>query len=565
MDETGTRPDEVRAVGGQAGAMAAIVMLIMQLLWRLDWSATAVPAFPEIVVTAIARLTPLDLFATITESVGSVAKNTLFVAVLIGIIGVGSSTGMLIERRMHRRQPPNAFVAFSLALVAAAMFWLVAAVLVFPLAHLGIFALDSRNTEPILTQTAVTFAVFGVLLGTLLARARRVNAIIRSQPTAIASRRRAMAGGFWILAGVAWLARITWRLLNPATVATASGPTTAELVDRQQQLNAGVQASPPPSPSPSPRATPAVASQTVDFAGLESTRELTPLLTPISTFYKVSKNIADPQVPAEKWSLSVGGLVAKELTFTYEQLRQRPTVRKITTLCCISNELNGDLIGTGEWTGFPLRDLLDEAGVDLSKTVDIRLFCADDYEDSFPLAVALDPDTLVVTELNGLPLNADHGFPCRLIVPNIYGMKNVKWLERIEAVDKDFLGFWETRGWSDEAICQIWGRIDVPRASDEVAAGQAIAAGLAAAGHRGIYRVEVSLDDGASWAAATLEPPLNEPFTWVRWAFPFEAAPGEQTLTIRAIDGEGAVMDEQRRPPLPDGATGWPTRTFTVV
>jgi len=366
-----------------------------------------------------------------------------------------------------------------------------------------------------------------------------------------------------MLAGLAGLGRLTWRLLQPADEGGDDGPTTAALVERQQQLNAGSKPSPAADATSDDAATKRI-DVVDDFAALERSSGLTPLLTPVSEFYKVSKNIADPRVPAEKWTLTVGGLVAKGLTLTYDQLRQRPVLRKITTLCCISNELNGDLISTGEWTGFPLRDLLDEAGVDLTKTADIRLLCADDYEESFPLAVALDPDTLVVTELNGQPLDADHGFPCRLIVPNIYGMKNVKWLERIEAVNQDILGFWETRGWSDEATCQIWGRIDFPRAGDEVAAGPTVAAGVAAAGHRGIFRVEVSLDGGATWAASTLEPPLNEPFTWVRWAFPFEAQPGEQTLTIRAIDGDGAVMDEMQRPPLPDGATGWPSRTFTV-
>ncbi|MBA3641261.1 MAG: molybdopterin-binding oxidoreductase, partial [Acidobacteria bacterium] len=117
---------------------------------------------------------------------------------------------------------------------------------------------------------------------------------------------------------------------------------------------------------------------------------------------------------------------------------------------------------------------------------------------------------------------------------------------------------------SDPAICQIWGRIDYPGDGDDLAAGPALAAGVAVAGHRSIFRVELSLDDGATWTAAQLEPALNEPFTWVRWALPFDAQPGEHTMTLRATDSEGTVMDERRRPPLPDGATGWPTRTFNV-
>jgi hypothetical protein len=172
---------------------------------------------------------------------------------------------------------------------------------------------------------------------------------------------------------------------------------------------------------------------------------------------------------------------------------------------------------------------------------------------------------MVVVAMNGEPLPPDHGYPARVIVPPIYGMKNVKWVERIEAVDIDFKGYWQTRGWSDPAPYQIWGRIDTPRGGDKVEAGPAMAAGLASAGDRGISRVEISLDGGQTWADASLEPALNAPFTWVRWVFPFQATPGRHELWLRATDGAGTVAPEERRPPLPDGATGWPRRTFQVV
>ena len=144
---------------------------------------------------------------------------------------------------------------------------------------------------------------------------------------------------------------------------------------------------------------------------------------------------------------------------------------------------------------FPLRELLEEAGVD-PKAVDIVFRAADGYDDSIPLAQAMHPTTLLVTGMNGEPLPPDHGFPARLIVPPIYGMKNVKWVERIEAVDHDYQGYWQTRGWSDPAPYQIWGRIDTPAQGEQIPAGPAVAAGVAAAGNRGIYRVEISLDEG---------------------------------------------------------------------
>jgi DMSO/TMAO reductase YedYZ molybdopterin-dependent catalytic subunit len=300
-----------------------------------------------------------------------------------------------------------------------------------------------------------------------------------------------------------------------------------------------------------------------EFNQLEAEGHLTPVLTATDDFYHVSKNLSDPEVDEKKWSLKVTGLVDKELELSYDDLVARATQTKITTLCCISNELNGDLISTAQWQGFSLADLLNEAGVK-PEAVDIKLHAADDYEDSFPVARGMDPDTIVVTGMNGEPLRDDHGYPCRLIVPGIFGMKNVKWLDRIELVDENFMGYWQTRGWSDTAENQIWGRIDYPDDGDKLDAGQITAAGVASAGDRGIARVEVTLDDGKTWTDATLEPSINPPFTWVRWSYTFNGTPGKYTLKIRPTDGTGQVATEVGRPPLPDGATGWPRRKFEV-
>ncbi len=299
------------------------------------------------------------------------------------------------------------------------------------------------------------------------------------------------------------------------------------------------------------------------FAELEAEGKLTPVITSVADFYHVSKNISDPVVDGTSWSLTIDGKVAKPMSFSYDDIVARAKTQNITTLACISNELNGDLAGTAEWTGLPLRELLEEAGVDPS-TVDIVFRAADGYDDSIPLAQAMHPTTLLVTGMNGEPLRPDHGFPARLIVPPIYGMKNVKWVERIEAVDHDYQGYWQTRGWSDPAPYQIWGRIDTPSSGDEIPAGPAVAAGVASAGDRGIFRVEISLDEGATWADATLEPSINPDFTWVRWVFPFEATGPAVNILMRATDGEGNVAPEEQNPPLPDGATGWPQRSARV-
>jgi DMSO/TMAO reductase YedYZ molybdopterin-dependent catalytic subunit len=571
----------------QAGAVAALAMLAVQLLWRLMGSSTGVQAFPELVVAALARLTPLGVFGFATETFGSLAQNTLFVAVMIGIVAVGAEAGGIagslaergeLRRRRFRRIISGLFVAGTL--------WLFVSAAILPVANLGFFGRDTRHQAEILFQLVATFGLYGITWAWLTTPRRTVPGATSTE--ALVSRRdtlrQAVVGGgaMALLTGVGLM---SWRLMrspssgdraaseeaakrilaNARARSAASGAGEAGSKDSAQ----GAVGEQPPAAKSLTSETPAAGgnrgtpSAGGTFAALDAAGHLTPALTSVSDFYHVSKNISDPTVDGDGWTLTVTGLVDQPLKLTYEDLASRATTRKITTLCCISNELNGDLISTAEWQGLPLRDLLKQAGVK-SSVVDLKFHAADDYEDSIPLARGLDPDTLLVVGMNGEPLPPDHGYPARVIVPGIYGMKNVKWLERIEAVDEDFKGYWQTRGWSDPAPNQIWGRIDFPGGGDDLASGPAVAAGVASAGDRGVQLVEVSLDDGSSWRDALLETPLNPPFTWVRWALPFDARPGKHQMVVRITDGTGTVASEEPRPPLPDGATGWPRRTVNV-
>jgi DMSO/TMAO reductase YedYZ molybdopterin-dependent catalytic subunit len=546
-----------------AGALAATIMVATQLAWRLLGSNDAsAPSLPEIVVSAIARLTPLSVFGAATETYGSLAKKTLFVSVLVGIILAGALAGR-VAGRMARDGGFAVRLRASgiIATVAGAAVGLV----VLPIAHLGVFAAGSSRTGAILLQLAVTLAIFAVawaiLAGPAFARQQGVSA--SGQPL---SRRSAIAGFAWTgsaLAAATATAIGAWRIVTPRddTPATREAPDAATrdiVATERAQAAPAADASPAATPQPAPANGPFAA-----FDALEAEGRLTPVLTEVGDFYHVSKNLFDPTVSDRGWALTITGLVEQELRLNLQQLTQRATTAKITTLMCISNTLNGEYVGTARWTGVPLADLLAEAGVK-PEGIEIKLHAADDYEESFPIAFGFDPDTLVVVGMNDAPLTDSHGFPARIIVPGIYGMKNVKWVDRIEVISTDFLGYWQTRGWSDPAIPQIWGRIDTP-ASGKIDAGPQVAAGVAAAGDRDISRVEVSLDDGTTWADAQLEPAINAPFTWVRWMFPFEAVSGEKyRLRMRATDGKGDVMLQEIADPLPDGATGWPLRVFEV-
>lgn len=578
---TAERPVTDRA--GSAGALAATIMLAAQLLWRLAGSAdNVVQAFPEFIVAAIARLTPLSVFGTITETYGSLAKKSLFLAVLVGVILIGMAGGRAAARLTRSTSFASRLVASGAVAVALLG---VTGLVVLPIAYLGIFATRSSYTGEIVVQLVVTFAIYALAWAVFAAPAFRKGAAPMSDPNAV-TRRHALARATWTgsaLAAAAVTGVSAWRIVAPASEAPGGGETDAPAdttrgIIATQRARQGYEATAAPE-TPTPAETPQAsaprdeaalmqdATATGDpfatFEALEAEGRLTPLLTEVGDFYNVSKNLFDPTVSEQGWALTITGLVETELRIGYAALKQRSMVKKITTLMCISNELNGELTGTAEWEGVPLADLLAEAGVK-PEAIEIKLHAADDYEESFPIAFGLDPDTLVVVGMNGAPLTDAHGYPARIIVPGIYGMKNVKWVDRLELIAEDFLGYWQTRGWSDPAIPQIWGRIDAPLGGD-IEPGPQIAAGVATAGDRDVVRVEVSMDDGDTWADAQLEPSINPPFTWVRWAFPFEAISGAKvSMRIRATDGTGAVMLSRLSPPLPDGATGWPLRRFKV-
>ncbi|HEX5506725.1 MAG TPA: molybdopterin-dependent oxidoreductase, partial [Thermomicrobiales bacterium] len=285
--------------------------------------------------------------------------------------------------------------------------------------------------------------------------------------------------------------------------------------------------------------------------------DLPPEVTPTPSFYEVSKNFVDPHVDAGAWQLAIGGMVERPYTLNLAAIQAMPPVTDYRTLCCISNEVGGDLISNAGWKGVRLKDLLDKAGVKPG-AVDLQLTAADGYTESFPIQKALSPEVLAVYEMNGAPLEQAHGYPLRLLVPNIYGMKNVKWVTKMDVVGSDFQGYWEEQGWSDVATVQTMSRLDFPVDGQLVPAGRYRVGGVAFAGSRGIAKVEVTDDGGKTWQEAQLRHPLG-PATWVLWTADLDLAPGAYRLTVRATDGTGALQTEKEAPPPPDGATGWHT------
>ena len=283
-------------------------------------------------------------------------------------------------------------------------------------------------------------------------------------------------------------------------------------------------------------------------------------ITPNDQFYCVTKNVVDPRVNASLWRLEITGLVKTRQTYRLDRLRSLPAVTQETTLMCISNGLDAGLMSNAVWKGVPMGVLLS-AATPLPGAAKVRLHGVDNYTDTFPLAKAMDPATLVVYEMNGEKLPDRHGFPARVVVPGYFGEKSVKWITRIEVADETAIGFYEKQGWGPDFTVPTRSRFDQPdhesTVNAEVARAGVAVRGVAFAGDRGISRVEVSFDDGGNWQEAKLDYPGTK-LTWALWSYDWRPpGPDNYTLVVRATDGEGALQEWNKDRPFKSGATGF--------
>jgi sulfane dehydrogenase subunit SoxC len=284
-----------------------------------------------------------------------------------------------------------------------------------------------------------------------------------------------------------------------------------------------------------------------------------------------------PAADEATWTVEVDGLVDRPLTFSIDDLRARPSVTRPITMECAGNGralmppraesqpwLDG-AVGNAEWTGSPLPPILEEAGL-RPEAVELVFTGADhgiqgdveqDYQWSFTIADILRDDVLLAYAMNGQPLPPQHGYPIRLLVPNWYGMCSVKWLRRITAVSEPFDGFqlssYQLRQEADgpgtrvtkkavRAMMVPPGFTDFPERRRFLDAGPCELTGRAWSGGGHVVRVEVSVDGGASWAAAELGPKPDASSSWRAWSFAWDATPGEHHLLVRATDEAGNVQ-----------------------
>ena len=541
-------------IGFVAGLGAGIIATVLMLLLSLTFNGISLP---QVFGSALTQLMPPTLFNTLHELIGGDAKYYFFYCILVGQVLVFAASGglcTLLVGRLKAEKTGQELLHWSAGAILILVLLLLTSLVLLPITGAGFFGahlvIGAVNTVISLTAVGVIFAGSFVLLQNQLVerQVRLLNAPLDVQAKS-ESRREMVIRGIQLV-GLGALGVLAWRFITGAQDLTTGSGTTSTAT--APGLLHGYKSKIVPVPTP-------------NYGDVKQIPLLSTEITPNDQYYIVSKNLfSDPTVNGDTWHLSVSGEVAQPFSLSYNELTALPSKKQYESMMCISNEVGGQYMSSALWEGIPLADLLARGGAIKPGATKVVLYATDDYSDSIHLSKALEPTTLLAFRMNGATLPQGHGFPLRLLVPGIYGMKHVKWITRIEVVNTDFQGYWQQRGWSDPAPLQMTSRIDVPLTGSTIKADKpTYIAGVAFSGNKGISEVDVSFDMGQTWNKATLKRPLSA-LTWVLWELPWQPKSSTYTIIVRAIDMQGNVQDPTVAPPLPDGSTGYHSIQVTV-
>jgi DMSO/TMAO reductase YedYZ molybdopterin-dependent catalytic subunit len=340
------------------------------------------------------------------------------------------------------------------------------------------------------------------------------------------------------------------RIVGGSIVSVSAGSLGLASILRREQAPAPapIQSSDPLLPVDSPAAE-VLAARIAPAPGTRSE------ITSIEDFYRIDINTRKPNLDPESWRLELGGLVNSPLSLTIDEIIDMPSISYYHTLSCISNRIGGDLISTTLWTGVPIKNVLDLAGM-RSNAQELFIESSDGFYESVPMADLMNERTILAYAMNGMTLPHDHGYPLRIIIPNRYGMKQPKWIVNMEVIDHEGRGYWVERGWSEEAFVRTTSVIDsVAEDAFDEQTGTLPIGGIAYAGANGISRVEVQVDDGP-WMDTALRAPALGPMSWVQWRLDWPRQSGRHQFRVRAYDALGQLQLQEDYPVRPNGATG---------
>lgn len=513
-----------------AGLLAGATFTAAMAL--LLWTGITPRSLANFVADRISNLLPASFTEFFIQSIGPAGKDTEFFSVLIGQTIFGGLLALLFVQIWPEIKGKKA-LARNITIFSVGV-WLAFMLLILPLVNVGFLGSDLGDQQLLtLVSSFGLFALFGVVFYALFQYL--VPAVAQFDSTSVAtddeeddaplmvgglpsSRRRfvvIVSGMFVAAVGAAFIGTVFRN--NGDSARTQLGTTTLSDGTLQGEVTSNAE------------------------------------------FYHVSKNAIDPTVDLASWKLDISGLVSKSITLTLDQIMQMQSQTQYQTLTCISNPVAGPYIGNAKWKGVQLKALLALAGPQAG-VQRVVFKSADGYTDSIDYEKALDPETIAAFEMNDVPLPSDHGGPLRMLIPNIYGMKNAKWVTSIELVgDPNYKGYWEQQGWDNTATIHTVSAVTSLSGNQTIKAGQVTTVrGYAFAGERGIAKVEFSTDGGQTWSEATVKPPLGDN-SWVLWHYDWTPAPTTQAydVTVRATDKTGQVQSSVSADTFPAGASGW--------
>jgi len=310
-------------------------------------------------------------------------------------------------------------------------------------------------------------------------------------------------------------------------------------------------------------------------------------ITPIEHFF-VRSHAPVPKIDAGQFRLSIGGLVRAPIECSLDELtRSFASHKMMTALACAGNRRDelieikpvpgevpwgNEAIGNAVWEGARLSEVLVAAGVDGQRARHVEFIGLDQvskagknfgFGGSISIDKAMSGEVLLAWSMNGAPLPAVHGFPLRVIVPGYIGARSVKWLGAINLIEQPSENYYQAHAYklfapevdertADWAAAEPLGELGVnsiitsPADGAAVRAGGALIEGIAIAGRGALQRVEVSADDGITWAVARLLPE-GERWSWRLWEARVNLPAGPQTLVVRAFDSAGESQPPDAR------------------
>ena len=551
-----TSPNPSTGMSWLAGAIGAAVALSFgQFVARFSDSVISlVIGVGELLID----ITPGNVVATSINNIGTLQKPLLLGGITLASLAVGGWLG--VKQRSNSLAVPLGFGVFGL---------------------FGGFvtARNDLTSAPASWLGAIAAAVLGALtVGILLAVARRSakadgvaahDAIVPGSPLSQATDRRHVlayggaAAGAVALTAVGQIGRTSAAELAREQILTEASSTTSTV---------------PGATSAAPTQAPTGPLPVGEFDGVPGISSYITPISPEDEFYLIDTALQKPEVDPSTWTLTINGeYVDTPVTYTYEELLARPMVEREVTLSCVSNPVGGNLVGNAIWSGIPLTELFEEAGIQDPTNGQHQVFSrsVDGFTCGFPVPLAYDGRTaMLALKMNGEPLPIIHGFPARLVIAGLYGyVSATKWVEEISITDWIGVdGFWMPRGWSKEGPIKTQSRIDVPTNRSQFDAGMTTLGGIAWSPTIGIEKVEVyigmdateSIEDESTWTEVELAN-VESDETWVQWRHEWDATPGDWLVRVRATDKDGVTQSPIPVAPAPNGAEGYATIVVRVA